>query len=81
MMDDVQLTLLMADIDEVLSQHKASVEDVMAAGIQMIYSAFGQVVDENPTADLEELARMIANTLHLQLRQRISSPPPPMAEA
>lgn len=80
-MDDLQLTLLMADIDEVLSQHKASVEDVMTAGLQLIYSGFGQVADENPTADLEELARMIANTLHLQLRQRISSPPPPMAEA
>lgn len=47
MSDDLSLTLLIADIDEVLTAHHADTAQVVAAGQQLILSAFGQIVDDN----------------------------------
>ena len=79
--DDLALTLLLADIDQVLTAHKADTAQVVAAGQQLILSAFGQIVDECPAADHAALADSLAEALRRRLQERIATPPPPMAEA
>lgn len=79
--DDLSLNLLLADIDEVLHAHHVNTALVMAAGRQLIVSAFGQIVDECPTADHARLADTLADVLHRSLRERITLKRKPMAES
>lgn len=79
--DDLSLTLLLADIDEVLTAHKADTAQVVAAGQQLIYTAFGQIVDDCPAADHAALADTLAEALHRRLQERIALKPKPMAES
>jgi len=79
--DDLTLNLLLADIDEVLHAHHVNTALVMAAGRQLIVSAFGQIVDECPTADHASLADTLADVLHRSLRERITLKRKPMAES
>ena len=79
--DDLTLNLLLADIDEVLHAHHVNTALVMAAGRQLIVSAFGQIVDECPNADHASLADTLADVLHRSLRERITLKLKPMAES
>jgi len=79
--DDLSLTLLLADIDQVLAAHHADTAQVVAAGQQLILSAFGQIVDECPAADHARLANSLAEALRRRLQERIALKPEPMAEA
>lgn len=81
MTDDVKLLALLSDIDEVLAAHHADTAQVVAAGQQLILSAFGQIVDDCPAADHAKLARSIADTLQRRLMARILQPPAQMGEA
>ena len=64
MKDDVKLLAILADVDEVLVRHSADTAQVAAAGQQLIYSAFGQIVDDCPAADHARLADSLAEALH-----------------
>jgi hypothetical protein len=75
------MNLLLADIDEVLLAHHADTMQVVAAGQQLIFSAFGQIVDECPTADHASLADSLAEVLHRRLRERIGLKRKPMAKS
>ena len=79
--EDVSLMALLADIDEVLTAHHADTAQVVAAGQQLILSAFGQIVDECPTADHAQLAHGIADQLRSRLRGRLLQGQAEMAEA
>ena len=77
--DDLSLNLLLADIDEVLLAHHVNTALVMAAGRQLIVSAFGQIVDDSPAADHASLADTLTEVLHRSLRERITLKRKPMA--
>ena len=79
--DDLSLNLLLADIDEVLLAHHVDTAQVMAAGRQLIVSAFGQIVDDSPAADHARIADSLAELLHRKLRERITLKRKPMAES
>lgn len=81
MSDDASLMMLLADVDEVLVRHSASTAQVVAAGQQLILSAFGQIVDECPAADHAQLAQGIADQLRSRLRGRLLQGQTEMAEA
>ena len=72
---------ILADVDEVLVRHSADTAQVVAAGQQLIYTAFGQIVDDCPAADHAALADSLAEALRRRLHERIALPPEPMAEA
>lgn len=78
--DELPLTM-MASIDEVLSEHHANTAQVMAAGEQMILSAFGQIVDDCPTADHDALARQLSKRLLSRLQARIHQERATLGEA
>lgn len=77
--DEVPLTMML-DIDEVLANHHATVAQVMAAGEQMILSAFGQIIN-NPNGDYDALARKLAERLLIRLKARLHIDGAPLAEA
>lgn len=79
--DDLSMNLLLADIDEVLLAHHANTAQVMAAGRQLIVSAFGQIVDDSPAADHARIADSLAELLHRHLKERITLKLKPMAES
>lgn len=79
--DDLSMTLLLADVGELLLAHHADTAQVVAAGQQLILSAFGQIVDECPTVDHASLADSLAEALHRRLRERIGLKRKPMAES
>lgn len=81
MSDDASLMMLLADVDEVLVRHSASTADVLAAGQQLIYTAFGQLVEDNPSANHAQLAQSIADQLRSRLRGRLLQGQAEMAEA
>ena len=78
---DVKLLALLADIDAVLTRHSADTAQVAAAGQQLIYSAFGQIVDDCPAADHAALADGLASQLRRRLQERIALPPAELAQA
>ena len=79
--DDAKLLALLADIDGVLTAHQADTAQVVAAGQQLILSAFGQIVDDCPAADHAALADSLADQLRRRLLERIAMPPAALGEA
>jgi hypothetical protein len=77
--DEVPLAMIL-DIDEVLANHNATVAQVMAAGEQMILSAFGQIIN-NPNGDYDALARKLAERLLTRLQARLHVDGATLAEA
>lgn len=65
--DELKLMELMADIDKVLTEHKATTLQVMVAGEKLIVSAYRQVVRDNPVCNRERLAHSIAEKVLLRL--------------
>ena len=72
---------ILADVDEVLVRHSADTAQVVAAGQQLIYTAFGQIVDDCPSADHAALADSLADQLRRRLLERIAMPPAALGEA
>ena len=81
MADDAKLLAILADVDEVLIRHSADTAQVAAAGQQLIYTAFGQIVDDCPAADHAALADSLADQLRRRLHERITMPPAALGEA
>ena len=81
MADDAKLLALLADIDGVLTAHRADTAQVVAAGQQLIYTAFGQIVDDCPAADHAALADRLAQALRQRLLGRLRQGPAEMAQA
>ena len=79
--DDAKLLALLADIDGVLTAHRADTAQVVAAGQQLIYTAFGQIVDDCPAADHAALADRLAQALRQRLLGRLRQGPAEMAQA
>ena len=79
--DDAKLLALLADIDGVLTAHHADTAQVVAAGQQLIYTAFGQIVDDCPAADHAALADRLAQALRQRLLGRLRQGPAEMAQA
>ena len=81
MKDDAKLLAILADVDEVLVRHSADTAQVVAAGQQLIYTAFGQIVDDCPSADHAALADRLAQALRQRLLGRLRQGPAEMAQA
>ena len=79
--DDAKLLAILADVDEVLIRHSADTAQVVAAGQQLIYTAFGQIVDDCPAADHAALADRLAQALRQRLLGRLRQGPAEMAQA
>lgn len=72
---DLPLQLLLADIDEVLTAHRASVGDLLVVARQLMVSAVGQLAGQGTVrrADLETLCHQTAQTVLQAMLQRINA--------
>ena len=63
---------LMADIDEVLSRHRATTQEVIVAARQMAVSAAAQMADDNPGCNRTALVSTITDDLRRALSLRLT---------
>ena len=69
-----ELYVLLDKIDDVLEESHADTQTVLLAGVQIIKSAFSQIVEDNPQADMESFADNLAQTLNKSLRHIVKHP-------
>ena len=57
-----------ADVIEVFERHKADTRKVMVVALNLMESAYSQIVDDNPQVDAAQLANDIAQMVLRHLR-------------
>ena len=68
------LYVLLDKIDDVLDESKADTQMVLLAGVQIIKSAFSQIAEDNPQADMITCADNLTQTLNKSLRHIVKHP-------
>lgn len=71
---DLATQLLLADIDEVLSNHRATKPMVLTAADRLMVSVLSEAAGEVGTADALRLADSILEATRRHIRQRILHP-------
>lgn len=79
--EDLRLQLLMADVDEVLTNHHATKPDVLAVADRLLVSLAGEFREEIGRDGALRLADQLADTVRQHLRQRILAEPQTVGEA
>jgi len=62
---------LMADVDEVLTKHEASVREVMMVADRLLVSAFRNIAENNVDCNIEALAATTLDTIRQHIRQSV----------
>lgn len=70
-MTDNQLISLLSKVEVLLKENHASTQDTLVAGVQLIKTAFSQMAEDNPQADMVTLADTISDTLCKSLKQTL----------
>ena len=69
-----ELIEILESIDGVLTERHATTQMTLTIGIQLVRSAFAQIANDNPGADMITLADSISETLNGSLRHSILYP-------
>ncbi len=78
---DLRMQLLMADVDELLTAHRATKPDVLAVADRLLVSVAGEFSQEIGRDGALRLADELADTVRQHLRQRILAEPQGVGEA